>query len=179
MSSHTQQNDALAPQSTTDLLKTAKFATSGAVPDAAPVSANDLLLGAYDPSRLHPLAGISDQVDYLMLEDDKLTDMPGSETAIPSRGWSDDLCYGTGTMYLGGRSFIVPLLPSTLALRPFLRLLCAPPRFPYLLILLSRIPSHADPHYPQVWVWVAFGVFGRAPAGPSQCQTPACESMPS
>ena len=25
-------------------------------------------------------------------------------TAIPSRGWSDDLCYGTGTICLGGMS---------------------------------------------------------------------------
>lgn len=28
--------------------------------------------------------------------------MPGSETALPSRGWCDDLCYGTGTAYLSG-----------------------------------------------------------------------------
>ena len=98
--------DSAPQQSTTDLLKNAQFAKAGAgvVPDAAPVSASDLLASAYDPARLHPLAGISDQVDYLMLDDDKLTDLPGSETAIPSRGWSDDLCYGTGTMYLGGVS---------------------------------------------------------------------------
>ncbi|KAH9985233.1 Tim17/Tim22/Tim23/Pmp24 family-domain-containing protein, partial [Russula vinacea] len=41
-------------------------------------------------------------LDYLVLDDDKTSDLPGSGTAIPSRGWSDDLCYGTGTMYLGG-----------------------------------------------------------------------------
>ncbi|VDC06506.1 unnamed protein product [Peniophora sp. CBMAI 1063] len=97
-------SDSVPQQNTTDLLKNAQFAKAGAgvVPDAAPVSASDLLASAYDPARLHPLAGISDQVDYLMLDDDKLTDLPGSDTAIPSRGWSDDLCYGTGTMYLGG-----------------------------------------------------------------------------
>ena len=43
-------------------------------------------------------------LDYLVLDDDKTSDLPGSGTAIPSRGWSDDLCYGTGTMYLGGTS---------------------------------------------------------------------------
>lgn len=99
-------SDSVPQQNTTDLLKNAQFAKAGAgvVPDAAPVSASELLASAYDPARLHPLAGISDQVDYLMLDDDKLTDLPGSDTAIPSRGWSDDLCYGTGTMYLGGMS---------------------------------------------------------------------------
>ena len=106
-----EQNEQPPVQHTTDLLKNATFAKpAGTVPDVAPVSASELLSGSYDPSRLHPLAGISDQVDYLMLEDDKLRDMPGSETALPSRGWSDDLCYGTGTMYLGGMSSTHPRL---------------------------------------------------------------------
>lgn len=172
--------DSVPQQNTTDLLKNAQFAKAGAgaVPDAAPVSASDLLASAYDPARLHPLAGISDQVDYLMLDDDKLTDLPGSDTAIPSRGWSDDLCYGTGTMYLGGMS-------STFCTESFVLSIA----FFYMLCILSAIAiftsyclansSHADPLYPQVWVWVDFGVFGRAPAGPSPCQTPVCESMPS
>ncbi|RDX48235.1 mitochondrial import inner membrane translocase subunit tim23 [Polyporus arcularius HHB13444] len=70
--------------------------------DDAPTSGTDLLLGSLDPSKLHPLAGIEDKLDYLLLDDDKTTDLPGAGTAIPSRGWSDDLCYGTGTMYLSG-----------------------------------------------------------------------------
>ncbi|KAI0741556.1 mitochondrial import inner membrane translocase subunit tim23 [Daedaleopsis nitida] len=70
--------------------------------DDVPSSGSDLLLGAFDPSKLHPLAGIEDKLDYLLLDDDKTTDLPGAGTAIPSRGWSDDLCYGTGTMYLSG-----------------------------------------------------------------------------
>jgi len=70
-------------------------------PDTA-VTASDLLLGSYDPTKLHPMAGLEDKLDYLLLEDDKTSDLPGSGTAIPSRGWSDDLCYGTGTMYLSG-----------------------------------------------------------------------------
>ncbi|KAI9047971.1 hypothetical protein LZ554_007772 [Drepanopeziza brunnea f. sp. 'monogermtubi'] len=54
-----------------------------------------------DPSQLHPLAGLNQQtLDYLSLEDSALSDLPGSQSALPSRGWSDDLCYGTGVTYL-------------------------------------------------------------------------------
>lgn len=54
-----------------------------------------------DPSQLHPLAGLdSDSLEYLTLEDSALTDLPGAHSAIPSRGFSDDLCYGTGITYL-------------------------------------------------------------------------------
>ena len=70
--------------------------------DAMASSGSDLLLGSFDPSKLHPLAGIEDKLDYLQLDDDKTSDLPGAEGAIPSRGWSDDLCYGTGTTYLSG-----------------------------------------------------------------------------
>lgn len=55
----------------------------------------------FDPSQLHPLAGLNqDTLDYLTLEDSVLSDLPGSGSALPSRGWSDDLCYGTGVSYL-------------------------------------------------------------------------------
>jgi len=90
-----------ASQDTTDVLRNATFSH----PDGptASVTAADLLLGgAYDAAKLHPMSGLSDNLDYLLLEDDKVNDLPGSSTAIPSRGWSDDLCYGTGTMYLTG-----------------------------------------------------------------------------
>ncbi|KAI1766391.1 Tim17-domain-containing protein [Hypoxylon sp. FL1150] len=54
-----------------------------------------------DPSLLHPLAGLDkDSLEYLSLEDSALSDLPGAQTAIPSRGFSDDLCYGTGITYL-------------------------------------------------------------------------------
>ncbi|KAJ4291638.1 Mitochondrial import inner membrane translocase subunit tim23 [Kalmusia sp. IMI 367209] len=54
-----------------------------------------------DPTQLHPLAGLNqDTLDYLQLEDSVLSDLPGSQSALPSRGWSDDLCYGTGISYL-------------------------------------------------------------------------------
>lgn len=62
------------------------FLTSTSLPDAA---------------HLHPLAGLNQQtLDYLTLDDSALSDLPGSQSALPSRGWSDDLCYGTGTTYL-------------------------------------------------------------------------------
>ncbi|MCJ1368815.1 Mitochondrial import inner membrane translocase subunit tim23 [Loxospora ochrophaea] len=54
-----------------------------------------------DPSQLHPLAGLNQQtLDYLTLEESALSDLPGSRSALPSRGWSDDLQYGTGVTYL-------------------------------------------------------------------------------
>ncbi|KAL9102417.1 MAG: hypothetical protein Q9163_002438 [Psora crenata] len=54
-----------------------------------------------DPSQLHPLAGLNQQtLDYLSLEESALSDLPGSQSALPSRGYTDDLCYGTGTTYL-------------------------------------------------------------------------------
>ncbi|KAI5362249.1 hypothetical protein Slin15195_G059000 [Septoria linicola] len=58
---------------------------------------------SFDPSALHPLAGLNqDTLDYLTLDDDLLSDLPGSQSLLPSRGWSDDLCYGTGVTYLSG-----------------------------------------------------------------------------
>ncbi|KAI9804075.1 MAG: Mitochondrial import inner membrane translocase subunit tim23 [Sarcosagium campestre] len=58
-----------------------------------------------DPSALHPLAGLNQAtLDYLTLEDSALSDLPGGQSALPSRGWSDDLCYGTGVTYLSALS---------------------------------------------------------------------------
>lgn len=56
--------------------------------------------GALDPARLHPLAGLERGVEYLDLEEEQLSTMEGSQGLIPSRGWTDDLCYGTGAVYL-------------------------------------------------------------------------------
>lgn len=56
-----------------------------------------------DPSQLHPLAGLSrDDLEYLTLEDGVLSDLSGSQSVLPSRGFTDDLCYGTGVTYLAG-----------------------------------------------------------------------------
>ena len=91
-------------QNTTEFLQNASFSRSdnSSVPDHA-VTASDLLMAAYDPAKLHPLAELGDKLDYLLLDDDKTNELPGAGTAVPSRGWSDDLCYGTGTMYLSGK----------------------------------------------------------------------------
>ncbi|KAI9887127.1 MAG: Mitochondrial import inner membrane translocase subunit tim23 [Watsoniomyces obsoletus] len=54
-----------------------------------------------DASGLSPLAGLDQQtLDYLILDESTLSDLPGSQSILPSRGWSDDLCYGTGLTYL-------------------------------------------------------------------------------
>ncbi|PNY29502.1 Mitochondrial import inner membrane translocase subunit tim23 [Tolypocladium capitatum] len=54
-----------------------------------------------DPSQLHPLAGLNkDTLEYLTLEDSALSDLPGGQSVLPSRGFTDDLCYGTGVTYL-------------------------------------------------------------------------------
>ncbi|EHN00465.1 Tim23p [Saccharomyces cerevisiae x Saccharomyces kudriavzevii VIN7] len=55
-----------------------------------------------DTARLHPLAGLDKGVEYLDLEDEQLSSLEGSQGLIPSRGWTDDLCYGTGAVYLLG-----------------------------------------------------------------------------
>lgn len=58
-----------------------------------------------DPTQLHPLSGLNqDTLDYITLEDSALDELPGSRSIFPSRGWSDDLCYGTGTTYLSALS---------------------------------------------------------------------------
>jgi mitochondrial import inner membrane translocase subunit TIM23 len=65
----------------------------------------DSLLRDHDPARLHPLANLDKQtLDYIILEDEQIK----SAGALPSRGWTDDLCYGTGATYLTG-IILVPL----------------------------------------------------------------------
>ena len=89
-----------------ELLRDARFSgnndrSSGHGPSefAAPTS-SQLLAGA---ASLHPLAGLNNgDLDYLLLDDSKLSGLEGGQTVLPSRGWSDELCYGTGTTYLAG-----------------------------------------------------------------------------
>lgn len=58
-----------------------------------------------DPSQLHPLAGLNKEtLDYITLEDSALSDLPGGQSVLPSRGFTDDLCYGTGVTYLSALS---------------------------------------------------------------------------
>jgi mitochondrial import inner membrane translocase subunit TIM23 len=59
----------------------------------------DSILKPTDPARLHPLANLDkEDLEYIILEDEQIK----SAGALPSRGWSDDLCYGTGATYLSG-----------------------------------------------------------------------------
>lgn len=89
----------------TSVLRSASFtrSTPPTAPDAAPTALDVLNASSFDPAKLHPMAQLGDTLDYLVLDDDKRNQLPGAETALPSRGWSDDLCYGTGTTYLSGR----------------------------------------------------------------------------
>jgi mitochondrial import inner membrane translocase subunit TIM23 len=58
-----------------------------------------------DPSQLHPLSGLNKEtLEYLTLEDSALSDLPGGQSVLPSRGFTDDLCYGTGITYLAALS---------------------------------------------------------------------------
>ncbi|KAK4047401.1 Mitochondrial import inner membrane translocase subunit tim23 [Microbotryomycetes sp. JL201] len=100
---------ATAPTSD-DILGRTKFQTVGqgsssAFQPDAPTAAS--VLGAtssVDPAALHPLAGLVDNkdLDYLLLDDEKLTGVEGGRTVLPNRGWGDELCYGTGSTYLAG-----------------------------------------------------------------------------
>ncbi|GJJ11246.1 hypothetical protein Clacol_005478 [Clathrus columnatus] len=104
MSSSQNQNASTTTQSSdpADTLRTARYSiNSSSSATGEGVTASDIF-GALDPAKLHPLAQLSDQLDYLNLEEDKTNELPGATTAIPSRGWGDDLCYGTGTTYLSG-----------------------------------------------------------------------------
>jgi len=159
-----------ASQDTTDILRNATFSHSDG--PAASVTAADLLLGgAYDPAKLHPMSGLSDNLDYLLLEDEKVNELPGSGTAIPSRGWSDDLCYGTGTMYLTGQ-FRFPFLLHSYHI-PFCLLSNfgllsdqLPTRFVYCIsftptlssILLFSVSSHAHSCSPGLGVGGVWGL---------------------
>jgi hypothetical protein len=173
------------PQDPLHFLRHAKFSANDAAPTSAednqPLTASDLLLGAYDPIKLHPLAQINDHLDYLSLDDDKSSDLPGAETVIPSRGWRDDLCYGTGTMYLSGSSpfhqycqFPLPVrfVSSSKGLRFTHFPINSCPQLSYCFIhhvLISIIFK--------VWLWAACGVYVRALEDLWPCQTLDCGSI--
>lgn len=97
-----------------DILGQHRFMTPGAGSSSSPQqsapfapTASSILAGtSLDAAALHPLAGVVDnkELDYLLLEDDKLSSVAGGKTVLPSRGWGDELCYGTGSTYLAGQS---------------------------------------------------------------------------
>lgn len=98
---------AVAPNSD-DILSDARFTTrsSSSNFDDAPTAASILSgVSSIDPAALHPLAGLVDNkdLDYLLLDDDKISAVAGGKSVLPSRGWGDELCYGTGSTYLAGK----------------------------------------------------------------------------
>ena len=184
-SSRDSHSQASTSQSTTDFLQNATFSRSdnSPMPSDHAVTASDLLMAAYDPAKLHPLADLGDKLDYLLLDDDKTNELPGAGTAIPSRGWGDDLCYGTGTMYLTGayrslsnycfrkpcarlrpRLFpeqLSPYLSSLSFFRPLIVLFC------HMLTLFFFF---------QVWPLVVCGGCGKALGDLLPCQILGCGS---
>ncbi|KAI9027183.1 Tim17/Tim22/Tim23/Pmp24 family-domain-containing protein [Phycomyces nitens] len=53
---------------------------------------------SFDAAKLQP-TGLHGGIDFLQVEDHSSA---GGASLAPSRGWTDDLCYGTGTTYLAG-----------------------------------------------------------------------------
>ena len=91
-----------APPPSTSSQHSSSSPSHEAVYDAPSI---DTLLTPTDPARLHPLANLDKQtLDYIILEDQQIT----SAGALPSRGWTDDLCYGTGATYLTGTLSLPP-----------------------------------------------------------------------
>lgn len=88
--------------------------SSSFVPDqpTEPTAQSLFASSAFDPAKLHPLAGLGSeqQLDYLLLEDDK-TNLEGG-AVMGNRGFFDDVQAGTGTAYISGTSHD----PSSLAL---------------------------------------------------------------
>ncbi|CCO28414.1 Mitochondrial import inner membrane translocase subunit tim23 [Rhizoctonia solani AG-1 IB] len=110
--SSSDSNSGIGRDDAATYLRNASFSRGdgSATPGAAVTAADLLNATSFDPSRLHPMAGISDKLDYLALDDEKTNALPGAGTALPSRGWSDDLCYGTGTTYLSGEKHLIHTL---------------------------------------------------------------------
>ena len=89
-----------APPDSGDVAPTTSFTPAPFSYDQVADASSFLKPAALDPTALHPLAGLDSDLTYLDLDDAALSSLPGARTALPSRGWSDDLCYGTGTTYL-------------------------------------------------------------------------------
>ncbi|KAG0127780.1 Tim17/Tim22/Tim23/Pmp24 family-domain-containing protein [Tuber indicum] len=84
-----------------DIAPTSSFTRQNTFDPTGITSVSSFLAPAVaDPAVLHPLAGLDKGLSYLDLEETALSTLPGSQTALPSRGFGDDLCYGTGTTYL-------------------------------------------------------------------------------
>ncbi|KAG0151725.1 hypothetical protein CROQUDRAFT_650757 [Cronartium quercuum f. sp. fusiforme G11] len=89
-----------------NVLRKATFDTTSLAPSHLQAPTSESILSAYSrPSALHPLSNVTADLDYLSLDDAALSSIAGSQSVLPNRGWSDELCYGTGTVYVGGLGF--------------------------------------------------------------------------
>ncbi|RMZ89507.1 hypothetical protein DV736_g3282, partial [Chaetothyriales sp. CBS 134916] len=89
------------PTSNTSSSSTALHPDFSSPLPAGAIDTSSFLGSLPDAAALHPLAGLNQQtLDYLSLDESALSDLPGSRSILPSRGWSDDLCYGTGITYI-------------------------------------------------------------------------------
>ncbi|KAI5838253.1 Tim17/Tim22/Tim23/Pmp24 family-domain-containing protein [Morchella snyderi] len=88
------------PTDSGDIAPTTTFTST---PAFDTTTSSFLTPAALDPTLLHPLAGLSSTLSYLDLDETALSPLSAA-SALPSRGWSDDLCYGTGSVYLVGLS---------------------------------------------------------------------------
>ncbi|KAF8544255.1 Tim17/Tim22/Tim23/Pmp24 family-domain-containing protein [Trichophaea hybrida] len=90
-----------APADSGDIAPTTSFTTASTFdPSSASTVSSFLTPLTNDPSALHPLANLGGDLTYLDIDDAAVSSLPGAQSVLPSRGWSDDLCYGTGTTYL-------------------------------------------------------------------------------
>lgn len=86
-----------------ELLRDAQFSQSTLNAGSDDMTAPSVAQMLNNAASLHPLAAQSSQdLDYLVLDDGKLSDIEGGQSVLPSRGWGDELCYGTGTTYVAG-----------------------------------------------------------------------------
>jgi import inner membrane translocase subunit TIM23 len=101
-SNNTSTTSADAPPDAGDKAPTTSFTAQPQTFDYSQVAdvSSFLTPTSHDPSALHPLAGLGGDLTYLDLDEAALSPLPGAQTGLPSRGWSDDLCYGTGATYL-------------------------------------------------------------------------------
>lgn len=99
-----QQQEPAAPAPSAPQTTTTTTAPSYPSPfDASQPQGVEAFLGSSsfaDPTQLHPLAGLNKEtLEYISLEDTPLPDAAAG-SVLPSRGFTDDLCYGTGITYL-------------------------------------------------------------------------------
>jgi len=108
-SSSSNTNNQIQTDSAENVIRKAKFdndlSSSNSISELNLPPTSQSILSIYsNPSTLHPLSNLNSNqhLDYLTLDDSQLSSIAGSQTVLPNRGWSDELCYGTGTVYVTG-----------------------------------------------------------------------------